>query len=38
MRELASRLKRRGDVPALIIKLLMKPKIVRSNIDLRIEE
>jgi hypothetical protein len=38
MRELASRLKRRGDVPALIIKLLEKPKIVRSNRDLRIEE
>jgi hypothetical protein len=37
MRELASRLKRRGDVPALIIKLLEKPKIVRSNRDLRIE-
>jgi hypothetical protein len=38
MRELASRLKRRGDVPALIIKLLEKPKIVRSNRDLRIKE
>jgi len=37
MRELASRLKRRGDVPALIIKLLEKPKIVRSNRNLRIE-
>jgi hypothetical protein len=37
MRELASRLKRRGDVPVLIIKLLEKPKIVRSNRNLRIE-
>jgi hypothetical protein len=38
MRELASRLTRRGDVPVPIIKLLEKPKIVRSNRDLRIEE
>jgi hypothetical protein len=38
MRDLASRLKRRGDIPELIIKVLEKPKIVRSRRDLRIEE
>jgi hypothetical protein len=37
MRDLASRLKRRGDVPGLIIKVLEKPKIVRSSRNLRIE-
>jgi hypothetical protein len=38
MRKLASRLKRRGDVPGLIIQVLERPEIISSGRDLRIEE
>jgi len=37
MRELASRLKRRGDVPGLLIQILERPEIISSGRDLRIE-
>jgi hypothetical protein len=37
MRKLASRLKRRGDVPGLIIQVLERPEIITSGRDLRIE-
>ena len=38
MRKLASRLKRRGDVPGVIIQILERPEIISSGRDLRIEE
>jgi hypothetical protein len=38
MRKLASRLKRRGDVPGLIIQVLERPEIITSGRDLRIKE
>jgi hypothetical protein len=37
MRKLASHLKRRGDVPGLIIQILERPEIISSGRDLRIE-
>ena len=38
MRKLASQLKRRGDVPRLMIQILERPEIISSGRDLRIEE
>ncbi|MEM2042437.1 MAG: hypothetical protein QW410_03680 [Nitrososphaerota archaeon] len=38
MKRLASVLKRRGDVPKLIIQLLEKPELISSGRELRIEE
>ncbi len=37
MRKLASRLKRRGDIPGLIVQVLERPEIVGSGRELRIE-
>ncbi len=38
MRKLAAHLKRRGDIPSLMIQILERPEIVTSGRDLRIEE
>jgi hypothetical protein len=38
MRKLASHLKRRGDLPRLMIQILERPEIISSGRDLRIEE